>query len=238
LVNTVAKAVVGIVSARRVRAVARVLAGPAVIAASLAGWASAPGPAASPRWEVSPLHRGPHNTIVRVVTERRLVALTFDDGPSARYTPAILRRLRAARARATFFMVGESALREPGIVRAAVRAGHEIGNHTLDHARLPDLSSVAIASKLRAGARALERAGAPPPRYALPPWGHFDDRVGELAARVRPGSIILAHDGRGTRDRTVAALPTLIARLRERGFELVTVSKLMRAAERGSGPDT
>jgi len=230
LVNTVPKAVAGIVSARRVRAMARVLAGPAVIAASLAGCASAPGPAASPRWEVSSFHRGPDNAIVRVVTDRRLVALTFDDGPSARYTPAILRRLRAAGARATFFMVGESALREPGIVRAAVRAGHEIGNHTFDHPRLPDLSSAAVAWELRAGARALERMGAPTPRYARPPWGDFDDRVGAiaaaqgspligwdvvldkalhggdvtervgaLAARVRPGSIILAHDGRGTR---------------------------------------
>jgi polysaccharide deacetylase 2 family uncharacterized protein YibQ len=53
--------------------------------------------------------------------------------------------------------------------------------------------------------------------------------VGALVARGRPGSIILAHDGRGTRDQTVAALPTLLARLRERGFELVTVSELMRS---------
>ena len=197
------------------------------------------------------------------MTERRLVALTFDDGPSARYTPAILRRLRAAGARATFFMVGESVLREPGIVRAAVRAGHEIGNHTFGHSRLPDLSSAAVAWELRAGARALERAGAPTPRYARPPWGDFDDRVGAIAAaqgspligwdvvldkalhggdvvarvgalvaRVRPGSIILAHDGRGTRESTLAA-PPLLARLRERGFQLVTVSELLRTVEHG-----
>jgi len=74
----------------------RSLAGLVVIVLLLAGWASAPGPAASPRWEVSSFHRGPHNAVVRVVIDRRLVALTFDDGPSARYTPAILRRLRAA----------------------------------------------------------------------------------------------------------------------------------------------
>lgn len=235
----------------------------------LTGCASGSDTPAASAVEVSPFHRGSHNAIVRVVTERRLVALTFDDGPSARYTPAILERLRAAGARATFFMVGESALREPGIVRAVLRAGHEIANHTFDHSRLLDLSSVGIASELRAGARALERIGAPTPRYARPPWGDFDDhvaaiaaaqgypligwdvvldkalnggdvteRVGELAARVRPGSIILAHDGRGNRDSTLVALPTLLARLRERGFELVTVSELMRVIERRPGDAT
>ncbi len=238
----------------------RSLAGLLVIAGLLAGCASAPRPSPSLGVVVSPSHRGPHNAIVRVVTDRRLVALTFDDGPSARYTPAILRRLRAAGAQATFFMVGKSALREPGIVRAALRDGHEIGNHTFDHPRLPDLASAGIASQWRAGARALERAGAPAPRYARPPWGDFDDRVGAIAAaqgfpligwdvvldkalhggdvdarvgalvaQVRPGSIILAHDGRGTRDSTLAALPALLGRLRERGFQLVTVSQLMRA---------
>lgn len=93
-----------------------------------------------------------------------------------------------------------------------------------------------IASELRAGARALERISAP--RYARPPWGDFDERVGALAARVRPGSIILAHDGRGNRDSTLVALPTLLARLGERGFELVTVSELMRVIERRPGDAT
>lgn len=247
----------------------RSLAALVAIVLLLAGCADASRPSPSLGVVVSPSHRGPHNAIVRVVTDRRLVALTFDDGPSARYTPAILRRLRAAEARATFFMAGESALREPEIVRAVLRAGHEIGNHTFDHSRLPDLSSAGIASQWRRGARALERAGAPAPRYARPPWGDFDDRaaaiaaaqgspligwdvvldkaleggdvgarVGALVARVRPGSIILAHDGRGNRDSTLAALPTLLARLSERGFQLVTVSQLMRAAEHGTAGAT
>lgn len=247
----------------------RSLAGPAIIALLLAGCASASRPSASRILEVSPFHHGPHNAIVRVVTDRRLVALTFDDGPSARYTPTILRLLRAAGAHATFFMVGEAALREPGIVRATVRAGHEIGDHTFDHARLPDLSPAHIAWELGAGARALEQRGAPTPRYSRPPWGDFDERVAAisatlgysligwdlaldkalrggditarvsaLAARVRPGSIILAHDGRGIRDSTLAALPLLLALLRERGFELVTVSELIRAADHGAAAAT
>lgn len=162
----------------------RSLAGPAVIALLLAGCASASRPSASRILEVSPLHRGPHNAIVRVVTDRRLVALTFDDGPSARYTPTILRLLRAAGAHATFFMVGETALREPGIVRATVRAGHEIGDHTFDHARLPDLSPARIAWELGAGARALEQRGAPTPRYSRPPWGDFDERVAAISAAL------------------------------------------------------
>lgn len=235
-----------------------------VVALLLTGCASGSG-APAPVLERSPFHRGADNAVVRVVTDRRVVALTFDDGPSARYTPRVLRDLAQAGARATFFVVGAAALRAPAIVRATVRAGHEIGDHTFDHARLPSLPGGRVAWELDAGARAIERVGAPPPAYSRPPWGDFDERVAAIAAaqrrpligwdlalekeldgrdvadgvrrlvaRVRPGSIILAHDGRGLRDRTLAALPLLLELLRARGFETVTVSQLIGGAGRAA----
>src|SRR5688572_16068018 len=61
------------------------------------------------------------------------VALTFDDGPHPDHTPRVLDLLAAAGARATFFVVGERALRYPELVRRMAREGHAVGNHTFSH---------------------------------------------------------------------------------------------------------
>ncbi len=64
------------------------------------------------------------------------VAITFDDGPDPRWTPKILDILKAANAKATFFVVGVNAERYPALVRRIVDEGHEIGNHTYYHPNL------------------------------------------------------------------------------------------------------
>ncbi len=69
----------------------------------------------------------------------RRVALTFDDGPSARWTPQILRVLERFRVPATFFVVGTQAAHYPGVLRSAYRHGFEIGDHTYTHADLAHL---------------------------------------------------------------------------------------------------
>jgi cellulose synthase/poly-beta-1,6-N-acetylglucosamine synthase-like glycosyltransferase/peptidoglycan/xylan/chitin deacetylase (PgdA/CDA1 family) len=69
----------------------------------------------------------------------RTVALTFDDGPDPVWTPQLLDVLARERVPATFFVVGTRAARSPGLVRAELRGGHEVGNHTWSHA---DLGSV------------------------------------------------------------------------------------------------
>ncbi len=66
----------------------------------------------------------------------RRIALTFDDGPDARWTPRIAAVLRRYHVPATFFVVGSRAAANPGIVRMLLRDGHEIGNHTFTHAGL------------------------------------------------------------------------------------------------------
>src|SRR5581483_2993759 len=62
------------------------------------------------------------------------IALTFDDGPDATWTPLVLDVLRRHHVRATFFVVGSQVVAHPGLLRAEVRAGHEIGSHTFTHA--------------------------------------------------------------------------------------------------------
>ncbi len=67
------------------------------------------------------------------------IALTFDDGPDPKYTPQVLDALRAANAKAAFFIIGSEAEKFPGLVSRIYREGHEIGNHTWSH---PDISNV------------------------------------------------------------------------------------------------
>ncbi|MBX7196995.1 MAG: bifunctional polysaccharide deacetylase/glycosyltransferase family 2 protein, partial [Sandaracinaceae bacterium] len=69
----------------------------------------------------------------------RTVVLSFDDGPHPAYTPGILDVLRDEGVRATFFVVGSRAEREPELVRRVVREGHELGNHSFTH---PDLGKI------------------------------------------------------------------------------------------------
>jgi cellulose synthase/poly-beta-1,6-N-acetylglucosamine synthase-like glycosyltransferase/peptidoglycan/xylan/chitin deacetylase (PgdA/CDA1 family) len=66
----------------------------------------------------------------------RRVALTFDDGPDRRWTPKIAAVLRRAHVRATFFVIGSEAARNPDLIRMLVRDGHELGNHTFTHVAL------------------------------------------------------------------------------------------------------
>jgi peptidoglycan/xylan/chitin deacetylase (PgdA/CDA1 family) len=196
---------------------------------------------------------------------RREVALTFDDGPGP-YTARILRILRRMHVPATFFVIGRSAQAYPGLVKAEVRAGCEVGDHTETHPFLASLSRRAQEEQVDAAARAIRAAHAPAPRLLRPPYGSFDaitlailrprrmlmvlwsadtqDYLRPGASRIayaaisggRPGAIILMHDGGGDRSQTVAALPRIIRRLRQRGFQLVTVSRLVVDDPPGSRP--
>lgn len=131
---------------------------------------------------LSPYHRDPHNAIVAVRTTQALVALTFDDGPDPRYTPRVLDALRAAHAHATFFLIGSAAVREPQLVDAIGRAGDEIGDHTLDHRRLPPLRSAMVAGEIAGGSRAIAGVTGRRPTLFRPPYGYFDNRVSALVA--------------------------------------------------------
>jgi peptidoglycan/xylan/chitin deacetylase (PgdA/CDA1 family) len=73
------------------------------------------------------------STIYRVPIKDKVVALTFDDGPSPVWTPRILDELKRAGIKATFFMLGEHVKKYPDIARRVAEEGHEIGNHSYTH---------------------------------------------------------------------------------------------------------
>jgi peptidoglycan/xylan/chitin deacetylase (PgdA/CDA1 family)/DNA-binding beta-propeller fold protein YncE len=196
--------------------------------------------------------------VERVITSKRLIALTFDDGPSQPYTQRVLDILSGYRVHATFFDVGRWVQTYPQLVREEMARGNELADHTYNHPRLTQLSSDGIATELRSGTAALEQAGAPAPRWFRPPFGLFSgaistiadglgqatigwhhtfdqyllhDPAGGVAALlriVRPGSIVLAHDGQTLLDSRLAQLPNFLAGLRRNCMTATTVGDLFR----------
>jgi peptidoglycan/xylan/chitin deacetylase (PgdA/CDA1 family) len=159
--------------------------------------------------------------VTSVETTDRVAALTFDDGPDPRWTPAVLEILERHGARATFFMVGESAAAHRALVERTSEAGHAIGNHSWDHPCFPLIGPRERRRQLRACRAALAPFGTSimrPPfgyqsfasrldamlaRYDVIGWtaevgDWHDSDAGRMAAalraRLRPGRIILLHD--------------------------------------------
>jgi peptidoglycan/xylan/chitin deacetylase (PgdA/CDA1 family) len=132
------------------------------------------------RWPTSQLF-GP--VVARGPADGDRVALTFDDGPNPAWTPALLDLLAAIDVRATFFVIGKWAEREPRLLRELVEAGHALGNHTYSHPTLPKLRAGAVAHELARCRAAVEAARVEFSRVGgrmlmRPPYG-----------RRRPGTI-------------------------------------------------
>lgn len=181
---------------------------------------------------------------------RKRVALTFDDGPST-YTPAVLRILKRHKAKGTFFVLGQLVAAEPSATRRILAQGHELANHSYDHALLPS------GSNIRRATRAIEKATKFRPCLFRPPYGAVDGKLKRavrkdrmktvnwdvdtddwrrpgaaaitkaIVNRSRNGSIILMHDGGGPRESTVDALDSAIRGLKKKGYKMVTVTELL-----------
>lgn len=173
--------------------------------------------AACPRsqWWGRGFYRGP--------SDRRLLALTFDDGPSAE-TPAFLDLLAGYGVRATFFVCGANLQRRPGIARETLAAGHEVGNHTDTHPLLLSLPPWRVRAEVERAQRLIEdRLGWSPALFRAPfgvhapglrgaleqesltavrwtvighDWRLPADRVAQRVLRgAGPGGIVCLHDG-------------------------------------------
>lgn len=159
------------------------------------------------------------------------VYLTFDDGPDPDWTPQILDALGEAGMHATFFVIGEQAQREPGLLRRVAAAGHAIGNHTFSHRHPWSMSEADARAQVRDGAKALRDVLGRPASLYRPPhgrdracmadearllgehlvswnlsaidWGWFGtaQRIAARLARIRANDIVLMHDGRNRYNR-------------------------------------
>ena len=185
------------------------------------------------------------------------IALTFDDGPSPGYTNTILAILERYHIHATFFMLGVWVQRYPDLARAVFADGDVIGDHTWGHPDLTKLGNDQINQQLANTRDIIQQTTGARAALFRPPYGAYTRRVLDLAAALqfstivwsvdprdwsRPGtdaimsrvlnatqngSIILLHDGGGDRSQTVAALPTIIEQLQQRGFTFVTIPQLL-----------
>jgi peptidoglycan/xylan/chitin deacetylase (PgdA/CDA1 family) len=128
---------------------------------------------------------------------KRLVTLTFDDGPTPETTPAVLKLLAKHRVHATFFVIGGYLDGNSGrakqvrrVLQRVVRAGHLVGNHTHDHANLTALPRPDVIAQIDRGAASIERVIGTRPILFRPPYGRLDD-FGEQLARDRNLEVLL-----------------------------------------------
>lgn len=190
---------------------------------------------------------------VRAVTSSKYVALTFDDGPSGKYTRALLDGLYDRGAKATFLLCGYRMVNYPDITRRIFEEGHEIGYHGYSHNPMQSMSRRGIAQELM-DTQALLPEGCKPV-FFRPPGGLCSDAVRQVAEarglailhwsvdpedwatkdtaaiekavlnKVKDGDIILLHD---MTDSSVKAALDIVDALLKQDYEFITVSELAR----------
>jgi peptidoglycan-N-acetylglucosamine deacetylase len=200
-------------------------------------------PSAAPSPAATPLTTGPPE-----VDGKKVVYLTFDDGPDPRWTPAILDALAAHNVRATFFVIGRKVEEHPDLAKRIVAEGHSLQNHTWSHPNLTELSRSDATDELARTNDVIKSVAGVAPKCLRPPEGATNEKVQELAGKagqtamlwsvdtkdwsnkstdaiasivggsLQPGAVILMHDGGGDRSATVAALPAVLQSIANAGL--------------------
>ncbi len=182
------------------------------------------------------------------------IAITFDDGPHQTLTPELLAMLDTLEVKASFFLVGKMVDRYPALVREIFARGHTVANHSYAHKNSSLLSPEEFAEDIRRCNEAIERIIPARVRFFRPPGGNFTKNVlamvedaglhtvlwdinsrdytgvsasrmsARIISKVAPGSILLFHSGVTT---TINALPGIVASLREKGYEFVTLDAML-----------
>ena len=215
----------------------------------------------APDWLVPRLARRYPGCLYQVPTNQKIVALTIDDGPDPTSTPAILDQLRRHGARATFFLITGRLKGQSRLMARLVREGHQLGNHfTQDRAGIR-LDRQEFEADLLAAHRALLPWGHPV--WARPGSGWYSEEMVTVMRRhlsrcalgsvypldaaipsvtwatqyilrhVEPGAIVILHDGGNRGKRTARTLAGVLPELRKRGYQVVTLSELMRSSSGG-----
>ena len=188
--------------------------------------------------------------------EKKVIALTFDDGPWPNTTAKVLDILKKNRIKSTFFVVGQNVKNYPDLTKQIVADGHIIANHTWHHWYHQMNAQAAAYEVANTGDIIYQTTGV---RTSLfrPPGGIMNNGVAaytknnkyaviiwsadsmdysrpavprlmnNIFREAKPGGIVLMHDGGGDRSHTVKALPEIISRFRKQGYEFVTVPELL-----------
>jgi peptidoglycan/xylan/chitin deacetylase (PgdA/CDA1 family) len=194
------------------------------------------------------------DSVIRIETSEKVVALSFDDGPHPTHTPRMLDLLDRHAVKASFFMMGRNVERWPDTAREVLRRGHEVGNHSYSHPRLIFMSPARVRAEIERTDALLRGIGVVGPIQFSPPHGaklvilpYVLRQMGKIAvysdtdaeewkrppaavmvesvmSAVGPGSVIGFHDTAG--DETLRAVDEVVSRLLAAGYRFVRVSEL------------
>lgn len=185
------------------------------------------------------------------VKEKPSIAITFDDGPSSRYTGRLLDGLKERSVKASFFLIGENAEENPVLVERIYKEGHLIGNHTYSHVQMTHLSEEAAVREIEKTDQVISAITGEHIAYMRPPFGawqrelevrmevlpvlwsvdpldwtteNVDEIVSKVVTEVEEGDIILLHDCYAS---SVEAALRIVDILQKEGYEFVTVDRLL-----------
>jgi peptidoglycan/xylan/chitin deacetylase (PgdA/CDA1 family) len=205
-------------------------------------------------WLVDGVAAGNPGCLYNVDRDDKTVALTLDDGPDSTTTPELLTILAANKARATFFLISSRVAGNDRLLARLVRDGHEIGNHFSENEASISLSPSDFVSSFLTADSVLKRFA--PVRWVRPGSGRYNKRMVRtfqehgyrcalgsvypfdpqipspaystwmIRRYVRPGAIIILHDGGYKGRNTIKTLSELLPELTRRGYRVVTLSEL------------
>lgn len=194
-----------------------------------------------------------------IPTDQPLVALTFDDGPDAKYVPRMLELFNQEGVRATFYVLGKNVKKHPDMTRRILSEGHELGNHSVTHANLAKAKHInTVREEIENTQKIIKEVTGSEPVTFRAPYIAYDKEVwmviGEndlvtinanrwtndwektataeiilnrATKNTKAGDIILLHSWN---KETFEALPQIIADLKAKGLEMVTVSEMLETA--------
>jgi peptidoglycan/xylan/chitin deacetylase (PgdA/CDA1 family) len=228
---------------------------PAIPAIAADPTPSSPEPMAMKTPAQPPVQGTEHTSFNSVHVDQPVIAITFDDGPSAVLTPRLLDILKQRNIKATFFVLGQLVNEHPEIVQRAVAEGHEIGNHSWDHKALNKVGEGGLRHELADTSAVISKVAGKPVTLMRPPYGATNPRLNraiekEYGMKViiwsvdpldwkRPGpqvveQRILKETQPGSiilahdiHPGTIEAMPATLDALLAKGYRFVTVSELL-----------
>ena len=207
-----------------------------------------------PRWLLATLAKISPRVKYFALTNARIAALTIDDGPDPNWTPQILDILAHYQVHATFFLISSKVGGNDQLISRIVKEGHEIGNHLTEDKWSIYLSPTEFENAVSEADKILRQFSEI--RWLRPAGGWYRPHIIETArqynyqvalgsifpydthirssrfascyilSKIRPGAILVLHEGRGRGENTLSTLASILPQIRQRGYKLVTLSTL------------